>query len=208
MKTDTKFKNAAEAQDADALLRQAIAAGLDISRALTIFAEGRSAEEKRYLDVARKRFSAEGHLKSESCRKFEDNAAVGPIDDDGAYVMCWQWVDARCASIPTRLENALRAPFEAVVVTLPDQDVDATYTKEQVVFHERALLAVEKGCTLPGSTWLIRSQTGDVRHFEITFAHFKALVFHENIQSYKGKLNESDDDELYLEFLRPAEGIA
>ena len=50
-------------------------------------------DQKKYLEFAKKNLHQDGDL------EFDDDSAVSMGADDGAYVMCWQWVSDEDAGI-------------------------------------------------------------------------------------------------------------
>lgn len=166
-----------------ALLEQAIAAGLTSGEALNVFTKSRSEEDAAYLQAARDLHAREGEL------EFDDNAVVSLSDDGGAYVMGWCWVEGSDLKAPDDFAQAIRRRFDHMSVMLEDQDVDDDFRPRDLTFNDDLLTRYAAGESLPETTWLVRGCNGEEeQRFELTVRHFKALSLVEGGDTYEGTL--------------------
>lgn len=166
-----------------ALLEQAIAAGLTSGEALNVFTKSRSEEDAAYLQAARDLYASEGEL------EFDDNAVVSVSEDGGAYVMGWRWVEDSDREPPKDVAHAFRRRFDHASVMLEDQDVDDDFRPSGLSFNEDMLCRYAAGESLPDATWLVRGCNAEEgQRFELTVRHFKALSWVAGSNAYEGVL--------------------
>lgn len=175
---------------ATALLRQAIALGLNVGDALTIFAESRTPVELMYLEAAQE-------LGSEGDLEFDDNACVSLGDDKGAYVMSWTWVSLDRIPMPDNPVLPFLMNFESIGLDIGEEDYRQIPITD-LDLNDEALELLQKGEQQPASTWLVRSKKADeAKAFELTVEDFSTLKLNKKGDCYEGTAKGTS---LFLEF--------
>jgi hypothetical protein len=174
-----------------ALIREAIAAGLEFADAISILAESRSAVELLYVETAQARLVDEGEL------EVDDNAGVSLSADGGAYVMSWSWVARSQLATPANLALGFAIGYETIGVSLATDAAYEKYAVSELDLNHEALSILEAGGVVDPALWLVRTRAGHAHPFTLTGAHYAALALNEKGDCYEGKL---DGEELFFEF--------
>jgi hypothetical protein len=177
-------------EQAMALLRQAIALGLNVGDALTTFAESRTPVELMYLETARG-LGSEGEL------EFDDNACVSLGDDKGAYVMSWSWVSLGDIPMPDNATLSLSMNYESIGLDIGEEEYRQIPITD-LELNDEALESLQNGKNQPADTWLVRSKKADkAKPFELTVADFNTLKLNKKGDCYEGTTKGIP---LFLEF--------
>lgn len=179
-------------QGAIDLLRQAIAQGLTVANALSVFTEKRSAAEALFLKEAQEHHGRDGEL------EFDDNAVVSISEDRGAYVMGWTWIYLSDIETPDSLAEAFKLPYAQVGFDLPEEYVKVA--KADLELNEEALTQWHEGAKLPADLWLVRTRSAvGAREsvIQLTVAQFEALTFDPDGSCFQGVFN---GEQIQVEF--------